>query len=501
MTRGEEAFLGLDLGTTSVKALLVDAAGRTLGSGRVSLELVSREPLQAEQDAEGWWRGAVAAVRACLAAAPGARVAAVGLTGQKHALLPLDEHDRPLAPAVLWADGRATAECDEVRRVFPAVARRTGALPQPGLFVPKWLRYARTRADLAARTVRLCGAKDWLRLRLTGTFATDRTEASASQAYDFRSNTWSGTLLTLWDLRPELLPPVLRSTREAGRVHAAAAEETGLPEGIPVAAGAGDNEAAALACGVVGPGTVALILGTSGTVVAWNKVRAAAGGLSYARHVVPAGYAATGTVLSAGRALRWIRRAAFPSDFTTEQMIEAAGASDPTRAPLVFLPSLVGERSPVPDPFATGAFVGLRPGHGRGHLARAVLDGVSLALAEVLVLMRGAGVAVRDVRLTSGGARSALWRGTLAAAAGVPVRRVGEREGPALGAALLAAAMTRRHGTLAGLVARWVRPGEPEPPDPAEVRRLRELGARLGAVRNALRGVDMDVRGAPPGAR
>ena len=410
---------------------------------------------------------------------------AVGLTGQKHALLAVDADDRPLAPAVLWADGRATDEADEVRAVFPAAARRTGLLPQPGFLVPKWLRFQRADRARAERVHKLLFAKDWLRLRLTGTFATDRTEASASQAYDFRRNTWSEPLMTLWDLRPETLPTVLHSTAQAGEVSAEGAAATGLPVGTPVAAGAGDNEAAALGCGALGDGRVAVILGTSGTVIGWSKLRATAGGLSWNRHVVKTGYAPTGTVLSAGRALRWIRRAAFGRDFDLEQVLEAAQASDPGPAPLVFLPSLVGERSPVPDPLATGAFVGLRPQHGRGHLARAVIDGVSLALAEVLTLMRGAGVPIESLRITSGGAASELWRRTIASASGVRVRRVSQREGPALGAAMLGAAMIGREGRLTELVDRWVEPGPVEEPDPAEAERLRRLGAQVRAVRNA----------------
>lgn len=484
-----DAFLGLDLGTSSLKALLVDGDGRALAEASERIALVSERPLQAEQDADAWWTAAVAAIRACLAGAPEARVRAIGLTGQKHALLPLDEEHRPLHPAVLWADGRATEECDEVRAVFPAVARRTGALPLPGFLVPKWLRYLRRQPELAARTARLCFAKDWLRLQLTGAFATDRTEASASQLYDFRKNSWSDTLLGIFDLPRERLAPVRRSLSEAGRVSAAAAAATGLPEDVPVAAGAGDNEAAAVGCGALGDGRVAVILGTSGTVVAWSKLKAGAGGLTWNRHVLPGGYAGTGTILSAGRALRWIRRAAFPPDFTIPQVLEAAAASDPSAAPLVFLPSLVGERSPVPDPLATGAFVGLRPQHGRGHLARAVIDGVSLQVGEILTLMRGAGVEVKTLRITSGGAASDLWRRTIAAAAGVPVRRVAGDEGGARGAAMLAAAMLGDHGTLDDLVERWVHPAPLEEPDPGEQKRLAALRGSLRAVRNALRGV------------
>jgi xylulokinase len=484
-----QAFLGLDLGTSACKALLVGEDGRVLAVAEERLELLAERPLQAEQDAEAWWRATVRAVRMCIEQAAGVRIQAVGLTGQKHALLPLDEEHRPLRPALLWADGRAHAEADELRAVFPAIARRTGSLPQPGFLVPKWLRYTRGEPELRARTRRICFAKDWIRLRLTDTFATDRTEASAAQAYDFRKDSWAEPLLMLFELPREVLAPVVRSTTRAGRISAEAAEATGLEEGTPVAAGAGDNEAAALGCGALGDGRVAVILGTSGTVVGWSKQRTTAGGLSWNRHVLPTGYAATGTVLSAGRSLRWIRRAAFPRDFTVPQVLEAAEASDPSRAPLVYLPGLVGERSPVPDAHATGCFVGLRPLHGRGHLARAVVDGVSLGLAEILVLMRGAGVQVRALHVTSGGAASDLWRRTIAAAAGVPVRRVAMREGPALGAAMLAAAMTRQHGSLEDLVERWVEPGPEEEGDADEATRLERLGASARAVRNALRGV------------
>jgi xylulokinase len=186
------AFLGIDLGTSAVKALLVDADGVILGEGTGPLTLVADTPLKAEQDAEAWWQAAVTAVQVCLAMAPKARVQAVGLTGQKHALLALDADDRPLAPAVLWADGRAHAEAEEMRLIFPAAARRTGALPLPGFLLPKWLRFRRTQRALADRTRRLCFAKDYLRLRLTGTVGTDVSDASATALFDIRARTWSG---------------------------------------------------------------------------------------------------------------------------------------------------------------------------------------------------------------------------------------------------------------------------------------------------------------------
>ncbi len=486
-----EAFLGVDVGTSAVKALIVDARGATLASAAEGLKLVMDAPLQAEQDAEGWWQATVAAIQRCLASAPKARIRAVGLTGQKHALLPLDANGRPLCRAMLWADGRAHAEANEIRSIYPAAGRRAGAHALPGLLLPKWLYLSRRHPDIAERTARLVFAKDWIRLRLTGTYATDRTEASATQLFDFRRNTWSQTLTPIFDLARSWLPPVHAPAQEAGVVDEDGAAATGLPVGTPVAAGAGDNETAALACGPVGGGVVAVILGTSGTVVGWHQYRSTAGGLVWNRHVLPTGYAATGTILSAGRSLEWIRKTAFARDTSMANVIEAARASDPAPAPLVFLPGLVGERSPVVDPLATGAFVGLRPIHTRGHLARAVLEGVALSIAEVLLLMRAAGVKVEELRLTSGGATSSLWRGLIAAAAGVPVRQVAHREGPAQGAAMLAACMTRPDTTIPDLAAAWVQPGPVEAPDEAAVQRLKRLGTLLRAARNALRGLHM----------
>ncbi len=491
------AFVGLDLGTSSVKGVLVDPEGHVLASAERPLEILEPAPLGAEQDPEAWWTAAVGVLRE-LSSTP-STVLALGLAGQKHALLPLDAGGTPLTRAILWCDGRASEEVEECLRRVPKLrlARRTGGLPFPGYLVPKWLRLRARHPEVAQATARLVFAKDWLRLRLTGTFATDRTEASASLLWDVGRKAWSEELLTAFEVPATALPEVVRSGDVAGRVSEEAARLTGIPVGTPVTGGAGDNEAAALACGAVDPGTVAIVMGTSATVVAPHGERGAVGGIVWGRHATRRGYVATGVVLSAGRALDWVRRATFPGDFTAEEVVEAAAASDPRAGPLVFLPSLVGERSPSPDPHATGAFVGLRPGHGRGHLARAVLEGVALSIAEILVRMRGAGVTVDELRITGGGAQGPVWRGFVAAAAGMPVRPVDDTHGSARGAALLAARSTGRHGgRISEIAARWVRPMPPEVPSPAEVERLAGLAPMLAGARNALRGV-----GSPSGRR
>ena len=493
-TARSDVFVGIDLGTSAVKVVAASAHGRVLARAKRKLELISPSPLAAEQSAEAWWQATVEALREVCDGVPTRdEIAAVGLTGQKHALLALDEHGTPVAPAVIWADGRAHEEADELRLVFPAIRKRCGSHPLPGFLIPKWLRFLRTHPDVARRAARLLFAKDWIRFRLSRSFATDRSEASASQLYDYRSDDWAAELAQVFEIHPEL-PEVVRSTEITGEVTKAAAKLTGLPAGTPVVAGAGDNEAAAVACGALGAGRVAVILGTSGTVIAENRHRTPAGGLVWNRHVRPRGYAATGTILSAGRAIDWARGAFYPPGARMVEVLRDAEAAKLDAAPLVFQPSLVGERSPVPDPHATGAFVGLRPGHGRGHLARAVLEGVALGIGEIVVLLRGAGVAVDELRLISGGAASPFWRRLIGAATGVPVRFVSHGYGPGLGAALLAAAATRRHGELDDLIARWIEPGPVEEVDDALREALTRRAGGLRAVRNALRGVNPGLR-------
>ncbi len=484
-----DVFLGIDVGTSSVKVVATSSLGRVLVTAKGALALDASEPLKAEQDAAAWWSAVASATREVVAALPDrADLRAVGVTGQKHALLALDASDAPLAPAVLWADGRARVEAEELALVYPAIRRRSGTHPLPGFLVPKWLRFLRNSPDLARNVRRLSFAKDWIRFRLTGRHTTDRTEASASQVYDFRSDSWAEELWQVFEL-PTERPDVLRSTDVAGTVTEDASAATGIPVGVPVAAGAGDNEAAALAAGALGDGRVAVILGTSGTVVGFSLQRTPAGGLVWNRHVVPRGYAATGTVLSAGRAIDWARSTFFSPGARMVEVLHAAEHADLSAGPLVFLPSLVGERSPVPDPGATASFAGLRPSHGRGHLARAVLEGVALSIAEIVVLLRGAGVRVDELRLISGGAASPFWRRLIGGAAGVPVRFVAHGHGPAMGAALLAAAATGRHGSVEELASHWIEPGPVEPPDPGERERLRRLAPPLAALRTALRGV------------
>ncbi|MHC5011267.1 MAG: xylulokinase [Planctomycetota bacterium] len=482
--RAARGFLGLDLGTSAVKALLVDEAGASLAAAERPLRLHRGSALAAEQDAGVWWEAAAEASRACLAEASGTHVAAVGLTGQKHALLPVDAAGTPLARARLWADGRAAAEAAVIARDLPDLAEVSGAPALPGYLLPKWRHLQREAPPIAARTRRLVFAKDWLRFQLTGEWFTDPTEASATQLFDAERGTWSAALADAVGLSLDLLPPVRECAAIAGRTGEGAAA-AGLPVGVPVAGGAGDNEAAALGVATLEPGPITMALGTSGTVIAPARERGPVGGLVWGRHVVPGSYAATGTVLSVGRALAWARRTFLPDLPTVAMLVEAAESVDDLHEIPVFLPSLVGERSPVPDPRASGAFAGLRPDHGARHLARAVVEGVAACLGQVVDLMRDAGVPARELRFTSGGAASPFLRRCVAAAARLPGRRARSRTGPALGAAMLAAAAVG-HGSLPELASDWVRLGQEERPSETEAGHMAGVREQVAALRATL---------------
>lgn len=482
----DRTWLGIDLGTSAVKAVLVAEDGRLCAAGQASLALQVPEPLAAEQSASAWWSATQAAVRACLERAPGAAVAGVGLTGQKHALLLLDEKGQPLAPARLWADGRAASETRTLRERIPDLARRTGAPALPGYLLPKWLRLLAWEPDVLARTAHLLFAKDWLRLCLTGSLATDPTEASASQLWQPGRSRWNADRCRTLGIDPAWLPVVVPSNERSGVVTEEAAEVTGLPAGIPVVGGAGDNEAAALACGAVDPGVVAVILGTSGTVVATATRRGRVGGLVWGRHVTRRGLAATGTTLSAGRAIDWARRAFLPATMDVAEALELAFGVAIEEALPTFVPALVGERSPEPDEHARGAFLGLEPGHEAPQLLRAVVDGVSATLGQIVDLLRGSGVPVEELRFTSGGAASQAWRQAIAAAARTSGRLAGQREGPARGAALLAAAEGATDADLRVRARAWSPPQPLERPTAGAVLHMAAVKARLEAARRAL---------------
>jgi xylulokinase len=421
------ALVGLDVGTTGVKAVAIAPDGSVLARAERGYPLATPQPGWSEQDPEDWWlasRDALAEVSA------GLDVAGIGLSGQMHGLVALDAADRVIRPAILWNDQRTGAECAQIeeRVGLDRLVSLTGNRALTGFTAPKLLWLREHEPDAYARIARICLPKDYVRLRLAGAFAIDAADASGTLLLDVAGRRWSGEMLDLLELDPSWLPPVLESPAVSGHT----------PEGVPVAAGAGDCAAAALGVGVDRPGPVSVVLGTSGVVfAALPAYRADERARVHAFcHAVPGGWHAMGVMLSAAGSLQWLRDVIAP-DTSFASLVGEAAAWGPGAEGLLFLPYLQGERTPHADPDARGAFVGLQLRHDRGALVRAVLEGVAFGLRDSLDLLRGLGVDVSSARASGGGARSDLWLRICASVLGVPIERTVVEEGSAYGAALL----------------------------------------------------------------
>jgi len=438
-------FLGIDVSTTGAKALLIDDQGTVAATATTALTLSTPRPLWSEQDPHEWWTGVARSVRTALAQASaiGADVSAVGLTGQMHGLVLLDDAQRVLRPAILWNDQRTAAECEAIRARMGGrerLVRITGNDALTGFTAPKilWVREHEPEVYARARLVLL--PKDYVRLRLTGVPAMDKADGSGTLLFDLARRDWSAEVLAALEIPRGWLPPTHEGPEVTGTVTATAAAETGLPEGTPVMAGGGDQAAGAVGAGAVAPGVVSLTLGTSGVVFATTELPLfePEGRLHAFCHAVPGKWHLMAVTLSAAGSLQWYRDTLAPGE-GFDALAEEAAAAPAGSEGLIFLPYLSGERTPHPDPLARGAFVGLTVRHRRAHLTRSLLEGVAFSMKDCMGLFAQAGMAaVREVRLAGGGARSALWRRIVASVLEVETVTVNSTEGAAYGAALLA---------------------------------------------------------------
>src|SRR5450631_838016 len=433
--------IGVDLGTTGARAVRIDGRGALVASETAAYPLLTPQPGWTEQEPEDWWAAARTAIRAVVAASD-APVAAAGVTGQMHGAVFLDERDASIRPAIRWNDQRTGNAADTIDGVVgrSRLGRITGNRALTGFQAPKivWLREAEPQRYARVRAVLL--PKDFLRLRLTGTHATDASDASGTLLLDLTTRDWSAEILRDLDLPAQWFPPVAESPAVTAHVSAAGAAATGLPQGLPVVAGAGDNAAAAIGSGVVRRGAGLVSLGTSGVVLVHNDSATIdpTGALHAFCAAVPGGYHLMGVMLAAGGSLRWLRDAFARPDDSYDALVGAASAIEPGAQGLQFLPYLSGERTPHMDPDARGAFVGLSLAHGRAHLVRAVLEGVAYGLNEGLARMRALGVEPDELIATGNGMSNPTWRAIIAAVLDRPLRRLLVDEGPAFGAALLA---------------------------------------------------------------
>jgi xylulokinase len=438
-------FLGIDVSTTGAKALVINESGEVISSATSPLTLSTPRPLWSEQDPEEWWHGAARSIGEALRQADltGKDIAAIGLTGQMHGLVLLDENGAVLRPAILWNDQRTGAQCDEIRRRIgrERLIEITGNDALTGFTAPKILWVQENEPEVYARARHILLPKDYVRYRLTGEYAMDKADGSGTILFDLKQRNWSATVLEALGIPPEWLPPTYEGPQITGQVSAGAAGETGLAPGTPVTGGGGDQAAQAVGVGAVKPGIVALTLGTSGVVFAAAEAPLVEpqGRLHAFCHALPGHWHLMGVMLSAAGSLQWHRDTLAPQAPFSE-LVEEARQAPPGCEGLLFLPYLTGERTPHPDPYARGGWIGLTVRHNRAHMTRAVLEGVAFGIKDSFTLIEEVGLGqIHQVRISGGGAKSQLWQQILADVLGSELVTVNTTEGAAFGAALLAA--------------------------------------------------------------
>ena len=444
-------LLGIDIGTSGAKVIAIDEGGRLVATAGREYPLLTPRPLWAEQHPETWWEAVVACTREVLQTVPAEEIAGIGLSGQMHGLVALDDAGEVLRPAILWCDQRTQQQCDFITEVVgrETLVRETCNPVLTGFTAPKimWVREHEPEVYERARMFLL--PKDYIRWRLTGAYATEVSDASGTSLLNVPQRRWSDEVLGALGIPREHLPAVFESPHVSANVDRQGAQATGLLHGTPVVGGGGDQAAGAVGNGIVQSGVISVTTGTSGVVFAFadqpvvdEKLR-----VHTFCHAVPGKWHVMGVMLAAGGSLQWYRDALGEE----EKVVAARMNSDPyelitrqaaTIAPgcegLLFLPYLSGERTPHPDPLARGAFIGLTLRHTRCHMARAIMEGVAFGLRDSLEILKKLDVSIGNVRASGGGARSEVWRQIQADVFGLPLSTISVDQGPALGAALLA---------------------------------------------------------------
>ena len=438
-------LMGIDVGTGGTRTVLLNREGQVVASAASEHRPIHSENVGwAEQDPEDWWRAAQDSIRRVLkqaAAAGFGPIEALALTGQMHGCVLLDQDGSVLRPALIWCDQRTQPQCDWLtqtigaERLIELVANP--ALPNFTLTKLLWVR--EHEPELCARVAHLLCPKDYVRYRLTGEFAMDVQEASGTLLLDVVNRRWSGELADLVQVPLRWLPSLFEGTEPCARTSDGGAAATGLRPGTPVIAGSGDQGAGAVGMGILSPGSVSATIGTSGVVFAATDAptRDHKGRLHTFCHAAPGLWHVMGVTNGAGLSLRYFRDTFTPQNSYDELSTLAAEVGAGCDG-LLWAPYLFGERTPYLDPEARAAFVGVTPGHTRGHYVRAVMEGVAMSLRETLSLFASLDIPVNEMRLGGGGARSALWRQIQADVYGIPVQVLSNEEGGAFGAALLA---------------------------------------------------------------
>jgi xylulokinase len=479
-------WMGLDVGTTGSRAVIIDEAGDVRAAASADhAPMAQPEPTWAEQDPGDWWRAAQEAIGAALRQGDirGKDVAGLGLSGQMHGAVLLDARHEVIRPAIIWCDQRSQAQADWfTERIGSVRLKEITCNPAlTGFTVPKLLWVRDNEPQNYGRMRMLLLPKDYIRFRLTGGFFTEVSDASGTLLLDVPERRWSSFILDALDLSPEKLPAVAESHEPTARISNEAATLTGLSAGTPVVGGGGDQAAGGVGNGIVEPGIVSSTIGSSGVVFAYTDApHLDKGGRVHTFcHAVRGRWHVMGVTQGAGLSFRWFR-----DNFGTAEFAQArAAGTDPydiltaeaASAPagcegLIYLPYLMGERTPHLDPLARGVFFGLTARHTRAHMVRAILEGVAFSLRDSLEIFREMGVASEQIRASGGGGRSALWRQIQADIFGREMVTINATEGSAFGAALLAATGTDRFSSVQEACRSTIRITDRCTPDPARVR-------------------------------
>ena len=434
--------LGIDIGTSEVKIVLIDDTQRVVGQAHGAVPISRPRPLWSEQNPQDWWLATIDALAQLRAAHPTeyAATRSIGLSGHMHGATLLDAQDRVLRPAILWNDGRSHAQCAELERRAPDSRRITGNIAMPGFTAPKLMWVEQHEPEVFKRTARVLLPKDYVRLLLTGEAVSDMSDSAGTLWLDVAKRAWSDTMLAATHLTRTHMPRLVEGSDASGTVLPTIADRLGLPHGVIVAGGAGDNAASAAGIGVAAPGTAFLSLGTSGVYFVANAAYSPnpARAVHAFCHAFPGTWHQMTVMLTAASALRWLRTLTH-ADSEAQLVAEAEALPAGTPVPQ-FLPYLSGERTPHNNPHACGVFFGLTHDHGRGHLARAVLEGVAFAFLDGQQALLDGGAQIDTITLVGGGSRSAPWAQVLADTLG---RRLDRRSGAEVGAALGAARLGR----------------------------------------------------------
>ncbi len=443
------SFIGVDLGTSAVKLLLMEADGTIKNIVSKEYPIEFPKPGWSQQKPEDWWDACVTGIKE-LITAQATPVEGISFGGQMHGLVVLDSDDNVLRPAILWNDGRTEAQTDYLNNEIgkDKLSKYTANIAFAGFTAPKILWMEQNEPELFAKIAKIMLPKDYIAYKLTGVHATDVSDASGMLLMDVEHKCWSDEMIEICHITKEQLPKLFESYEEIGTVKSDVAQLLGLPENVKVAAGAGDNAAAAVGTGTVGDGACNISLGTSGTVfIASEKFAVDSFNALHAFAHSDGHYHLMGCMLSAASCNKW-----WMDDIigTKDYAAEQAGITDDKlgKNHVYFLPYLMGERSPHNDPRARGAYVGMTMDSTRTDMTQAVLEGVAFALRDSFEVAKSLGIDIKSTKICGGGAKSALWKKMIANILGIPVNVVACEEGPSLGGAMLAAVACGKYASV-----------------------------------------------------